>query len=122
MRFSSKDNNGTSLRSAGRGGSGAPRIMNEHEGVDKGRGGNGTLKTSGGDGNGAPQVMRFSVKGGNREPSRSSGGGGNRAPIMMDKCERGDEGSNRASPPIRSPFINPYVKNSRPGRVRKGGG
>ena len=65
--------------------------------------------------------MRFSGSGGNRAPSRSSGGGGNIAPIMMDKFKGGNEGSNRASPPIRATFINTYVKFSRPGGVRKGG-
>ena len=48
---------------------------------------NGTLRTAGRGGNGAPPTMRFSVEVSNGAPPRSAGGGGSGAPITMDECE-----------------------------------
>ena len=88
---------------------------------DKGRGGNGTLRTAGGGGNRAPPEMRFSVEGGNRAHLRSSDGGGDGATRMMDEFGGVNEGIKISTPPRRGIFINPYAKHSRPGGVRKGG-
>ena len=94
MRFSVKDINGASLRSANRGGSEALRTMYEFEGVKKrivveGKGGgkNVTLRTASGGGNGSTPAMRFSIEGGNGASPRSASGGGIRAPRTMDKYE-----------------------------------
>ena len=104
-----------------------PRMMDKCEGVEKSiifegkfRGRNGTLRTAGRGGNRAPPAMRFLAEGGNGETPRIADGGGNRAPIIMDECEGGDEGGNIATPPRRSPVINPYAKYSRPVGVRNG--
>ena len=88
---------------------------------DKGRGGNGTLRTAGGGGNRAPPEMRFSVEGGNRAHLRSSDGGGDGATRMMDEFGGVNEGIKISTPPRRGIFINPYAKHSRPGGVRNGG-
>ena len=41
---------------------------------------------------------------------------------MMDECEGGNEGGNRAKMPRRDPVVNPYAKQSIPGGGKIGCG